>query len=160
MQQTQTWAQSLVWEDPLKECTTAQSSIPSWRFPMDRGVWQAIVHEVKKNQTRRKPLSTARGAHCAVAYVLSLIPPGPSNVRRSYTQICNKDSSFSSPNNPSVGIHLASLLILYNFLFFIWPIYAIAHMGWLCTLNTWCSFSRKWPLIQHNEDQIWVGYSK
>ena len=33
------------------------SSIPAWRFPMDRGAWQATVHGVTKSRTR---LSTAQ----------------------------------------------------------------------------------------------------
>ena len=28
------------------------SSILAWRIPMDRGTWQAIVHEVAKSQTQ------------------------------------------------------------------------------------------------------------
>ena len=27
------------------------SSILAWKIPMDRGAWQAVVHEVAKNQT-------------------------------------------------------------------------------------------------------------
>ena len=27
------------------------SSIFAWRIPMDRGAWQAIVHDVAKSQT-------------------------------------------------------------------------------------------------------------
>ena len=114
----ETWVWLLGWEDPLEEGMITHSSIFAWRTPRDRGAWWAIVHEVKKSQTWLKPLSTAHSAHYAVACVLSFIQLGPSNVCRSYTQIY-KDASFSSPKNPSVGVHLASLLILYNFLLFI-----------------------------------------
>ena len=36
----------------------AHSNILSWRIPKDRGVWQATVHRVAKNQTRLQQLST------------------------------------------------------------------------------------------------------
>ena len=56
MQQMQeTWVQSLGWEDPLEEEMTTYSSILAWKNPMDRGIWQAIVHRVMKNQTRLSP---------------------------------------------------------------------------------------------------------
>ena len=45
------WVQSLGWEDPLKEGMATQSSILSWRIPMDRGAWRAIDHGVTKSQT-------------------------------------------------------------------------------------------------------------
>ena len=35
-----TWAQSLVWEDPMEEGITTHSSILTWRIPMDRGACQ------------------------------------------------------------------------------------------------------------------------
>ena len=44
-------AQSLGWEDPLEEGRATHSSIPTWKIPMDRGAWQAIVHGVAKSQT-------------------------------------------------------------------------------------------------------------
>ena len=47
----ETWIQSLGWEDPLEEGMATHSSILAWRIPMDRGVWQAIVHEVSKSWT-------------------------------------------------------------------------------------------------------------
>ena len=46
----ETWFQSLGWEDPLEEGMATDSSIFTWRIPMDRGVWHAIVHGVLKNQ--------------------------------------------------------------------------------------------------------------
>ena len=56
MQQMQeTWVQSLGWEDPLEEEMTTYSSILAWKNPMDRGIWQAIVHGVMKNQTWLSP---------------------------------------------------------------------------------------------------------
>ena len=42
----ETWLQSLGWEDPLEEGMVTHSSILSWRNPMDRGVWQTVVHGV------------------------------------------------------------------------------------------------------------------
>ena len=42
----ETWVRSLGWEDPLEEGMATHSSIPAWRIPMDRGVWQATVHGV------------------------------------------------------------------------------------------------------------------
>ena len=47
-----TWVQSLGWEDPLEKGMATQSSILAWRIPMDRGVWQATIHEVTKSQTQ------------------------------------------------------------------------------------------------------------
>ena len=47
----ETWAQSLDWEDPLKEGIATQSIVLSWRIPMDRGGWWATVLGVTKNQT-------------------------------------------------------------------------------------------------------------
>ena len=52
------WVQFLGQEDPLEEGMATHSSILAWRIPMDRGVWQATVHRVAKNQTGLKYLST------------------------------------------------------------------------------------------------------
>ena len=30
-------------EDPLEEGVATHSSIPTWRIPMDKGVWRAVV---------------------------------------------------------------------------------------------------------------------
>ena len=46
----ETWVQSLGWEDPLEKGIATQSSILSWRIPMDRGAWLATVHGVTKSQ--------------------------------------------------------------------------------------------------------------
>ena len=46
----ETWVQSLGWEDPLEEGMATHSRILAWRIPVDRGVWQATVHEVAKSQ--------------------------------------------------------------------------------------------------------------
>ena len=48
----ETWVPSLGWEDPLEEGMATHSSILAWRIPMDRGAWQATVHEVTKSQTQ------------------------------------------------------------------------------------------------------------
>ena len=47
----ETWVQSLGWEDPMEEGMATHSSILNWRSPMDKGAWQATVHEVAKSQT-------------------------------------------------------------------------------------------------------------
>ena len=47
----ETWIRSLGWEDPLEEGMATHSSILAWRIPMDRGAWQATVHEVSKSRT-------------------------------------------------------------------------------------------------------------
>ena len=39
----ETWVQFLGWEDPLEEGMAIHSSILTWRIPVDRGAWQAIV---------------------------------------------------------------------------------------------------------------------
>ena len=46
----ETWVRSLGWEDPLEKGTTTHFSILTWRIPVDRGAWQAIVHGVAKTQ--------------------------------------------------------------------------------------------------------------
>ena len=47
----ETWVWSLGWKDALKESMATHSSILSWRIPMDRGAWHAIVHRVTKSWT-------------------------------------------------------------------------------------------------------------
>ena len=46
-----TWVRSLGWEDPLEEDMATHSSILFWIIPMDRGAWQATVHQVAKSWT-------------------------------------------------------------------------------------------------------------
>ena len=46
----ETWVRSLGWEDSLEEGMATQSSILSWRIPMDGEAWQALVHGVTKSQ--------------------------------------------------------------------------------------------------------------
>ena len=48
----ETWVRSLGWEDALEEGMATHSSILSWRFPTNRGAWQATVHRVAKSWTR------------------------------------------------------------------------------------------------------------
>ena len=43
---------SLGWEDPLEEGMAAHSIILARRIPMDRGTWQAAVHQVAKSRSR------------------------------------------------------------------------------------------------------------
>ena len=45
------WVQFLAWENPLEEGMATHSSTLSWRIPMGRGAWQAIVHTVSNSQT-------------------------------------------------------------------------------------------------------------
>ena len=39
-------------DDPLEKGMVTHCSILSWRIPMNRGAWRAIVHGVAKSQTR------------------------------------------------------------------------------------------------------------
>ena len=48
----ESWVRSLGWEDSLDEGMVTHSRILAWRIPMDKGAWQAKVHEVIKNWTR------------------------------------------------------------------------------------------------------------
>ena len=48
---------SLGREDLLEQGMATQSNILAWRIPMDRGVWQTIVHRVSKSQTQMKQLT-------------------------------------------------------------------------------------------------------
>ena len=41
----------LGWEDPLEEGMAIHSNIFVWRIPLDRGAWQATVHNVTMSQT-------------------------------------------------------------------------------------------------------------
>ena len=49
---------SLGQEDPLEEGNGTPLQYSCLENPMDAGGWQAAVHRVTKNGTRRKPLST------------------------------------------------------------------------------------------------------
>ena len=45
MQETQqTWVGSLGREDPLEEEMATHSNILTWKIPLDKGAWQAVVH--------------------------------------------------------------------------------------------------------------------
>ena len=43
----ETWVWSLGWEEDM----ATHASILAWRIPMDRRVWQVLVHGVAKSQT-------------------------------------------------------------------------------------------------------------
>ena len=45
----ETWVQYLGQEDPLEKVMAIHSSGLTWRTSMDRGAWQAIVHEVAES---------------------------------------------------------------------------------------------------------------
>ena len=47
----ETWVLSLGQEDSLEKGMATHSSILAWRIPMDRGTWQATVHEVAELDT-------------------------------------------------------------------------------------------------------------
>ena len=49
---------SLGWEDPLEKGMATYSSILSWRILMDRGAWQATVHEDHRESDVNEQLST------------------------------------------------------------------------------------------------------
>ena len=51
---------SLGQEDPLEEERAAHSDILSWRIPMDRGAWWAIVHGVTQSWTQLSDLTCSR----------------------------------------------------------------------------------------------------
>ena len=52
MQETQEVRfRSLGQEDPLMEEMATHSSILAWENPMDRGAWQATVHQASSSQT-------------------------------------------------------------------------------------------------------------
>ena len=55
----ETWVWSLGWEAPLEEGMATHSTILSWRIPVDRGAWQAIVHVVAKSQQLSAQHSTS-----------------------------------------------------------------------------------------------------
>ena len=46
----ETWVRSLGWKDPMEEGMATHSRILAWWIPMDRGAWQATVHEVVNSQ--------------------------------------------------------------------------------------------------------------
>ena len=48
----ETWVWSLGWKDPLEGGLATDSSIFDWRSAMDRGAWQAIIHEIAKSQAQ------------------------------------------------------------------------------------------------------------
>ena len=48
----ETWVRSLGWKDPLEEGMVTHSSILAWEVCMDRGTWQATVHELAKSLTQ------------------------------------------------------------------------------------------------------------
>ena len=56
----ETWARSLGWEDPSEEGMATHSSIPTWRIPMDKGAWWAIVHGVAKELDMTEQLSISK----------------------------------------------------------------------------------------------------
>ena len=53
----ETWVRSLGWEDPLEEGMATLSGILTWKIPMDRGAWWAIVHWVAKSWARLSDLN-------------------------------------------------------------------------------------------------------
>ena len=46
------WVRSLGWEDPLEKGMTTPPVGSPLENAMDRGAWQATVHEVAKSQTQ------------------------------------------------------------------------------------------------------------
>ena len=47
----ETWARSLVWENPLEEGMASHSSILSWRIPTDREAWRATFRGTAESRT-------------------------------------------------------------------------------------------------------------
>ena len=64
----ETWAQSLGWEDPLKEGMVTHSSILAWRIPMDKGACHTTVHGVAESD-RTERLSTAHAGSRKVMFM-------------------------------------------------------------------------------------------
>ena len=56
----ETRVQYLGWQDSLEEGMATHFSILTWRIPMDRGAWQAAVHDVTKESDVTKQLSKAQ----------------------------------------------------------------------------------------------------
>jgi len=46
---SETWVQSLGWEDPLEKNMATHSSILAWRIPMERGASWATVYRVAES---------------------------------------------------------------------------------------------------------------
>ena len=66
---SETWVQSLGWEDPLEK-EMANPLQYSWlRNPMDRGVWQAIVYGVAK-RVRHDLLTNQQQQNCCITLIL------------------------------------------------------------------------------------------
>ena len=64
-----TQVQSLGQEGPLEEGIATQSSIPTWRIPVDRGAWWATIHRVAKSQIWLKQLNTYTWATLSAAWI-------------------------------------------------------------------------------------------
>ena len=67
----ETWVRSLGWEDPLEEGMVTHSSILAWRILMDRGAWQATIHEVTKSWT----LLSNEAQHVAHGTLFNIMQP-------------------------------------------------------------------------------------
>ena len=66
---SETWVQSLGWEDPLEK-EMANPLQYSWlRNPMDRGVWQAIVYGVAK-RVRHDLVTNQQQQNCCITLIL------------------------------------------------------------------------------------------
>ena len=72
---------SLGQEDPLEKEVATHSSILSWRIPMDREAWQAIVHGAAKSRT------SLNDSHTRVLYDVDM---------NSLFDICSKNNLFHS----------------------------------------------------------------
>ena len=49
---SETWVQSLGWEDLLEEGMATHFSILAWRIPMDRGAWRATIHGIANKNVK------------------------------------------------------------------------------------------------------------
>ena len=66
---SETWVQSLGWEDPQEEGMATQSSILAWTISMDRVACWATVHGVAESQTQLNDRHTHTKKHAKHAWI-------------------------------------------------------------------------------------------
>ena len=66
------WVQSLVWEDSLQKGMATYYTILAWIMPMNRGAWQAAVHEFTESDTAEQQ-STAQHDDTGKPIIVSIV---------------------------------------------------------------------------------------